>query len=331
MLSWLARRLLTSLLLVLLVVTAVFFVVRLAPGDPLDSVLEVSEEGLGPAERELMRQRYGLDGSMLQQYLSWLGNVIQGDFGLSLGQQRPVREILAETVPSTLLLTLSAYVLHLILAAAAGLLMTWYRGRWPDHLIGSTGLALYSVPGFWLGLMAIMLLSRQLGWFPAAGMHAADAPFMSGFDRFLDTLHHLVLPVVTLALGSFMGTARFLRASLEESLGQDYILAARSRGVPESRIFKHHALRNALLPVITLLGLSLPFLLGGAVVTEVIFAWPGMGRVTVDAIWARDYPLIMATTLVAAVTVVVGSLLADILYTKADPRVGPVQGRGPHG
>jgi peptide/nickel transport system permease protein len=325
--NWLARRILTSLLLVYLVVTAVFFMVRLAPGDPLDAVVEVAEEGLGPEERQAMRQRYGLDGPLLGQYLTWLRNVVRGDFGLSLDQQRPVAGILAEAVPATLLLTLTAYALHLALALLAGLVMSWHRDRWPDHVVGGVGLAFYSVPGFWLGLMAILLFSRHLGWFPAAGMHAPDAAFMTQGQRLADLVHHLFLPAATLAVGSFMGTARYLRASLDEALGQDYILAARSRGIGEARILLGHALRNALLPVITLAGLSLPFLLGGAVVTEVVFAWPGMGRVTVDAIWTRDYPVIMAATMVAALTVVLGSLLADLLYQKADPRVSAA-GRG---
>jgi peptide/nickel transport system permease protein len=183
------------------------------------------------------------------------------------------------------------------------------------------GLTLYSLPSFWLGLMLIMLLSGKLGWFPSGGMHATDARFLGWWARQGDLLHHLALPVITLAAGTFMGTARYLRTSLADALGQDYILAARARGLSERRILLKHALRNALLPVITLVGLSLPFLLGGAVVVEVVFGWPGMGRVAIEAIWARDYPVIMATTLVSAVTVVTGSLLADILYRRVDPRL----------
>ncbi len=202
MLFWLVRRVLTSLLLVYLVVTVVFFMVRLAPGDPLDSVLEVAEEGLGDEERQFMRQRYGLDGPLLSQYLHWLTGLAQGDFGTSIDQQRPVREILAETVPATLLLTGSAYALHLLLAVAAGLIMSWRRGRWPDHAVQGVGLAFYSMPGFWLGLMAIMLLSRQLGWFPAGGWESADAVFLAPGARWLDRLHHLVLPVATLAVAA---------------------------------------------------------------------------------------------------------------------------------
>jgi peptide/nickel transport system permease protein len=169
--------------------------------------------------------------------------------------------------------------------------------------------------------MLIMLLSRKLGWFPAGGMYAPDADYLEWWARMADLARHLTLPVATLALGTFMGTARYLRTSLVEVLGQDYILAARARGLSQWRILFRHALPNALLPVITLAGLSLPFLLGGAVVVEVVFGWPGMGRVAIEAIWERDYPVIMATVLVSAVTVVAGSLLADILYRWADPRV----------
>ncbi len=318
MLPWFMRRLAQSLLLVFVLVTAVFFVVRLAPGDPLDQVIELE---LGDGDREFIRQRLGLEGSLAQQYFHWLGAGLQGDLGVSLRQQRPVRDIVGEAVSSTLLLTLSAYILHLVLAVIATLTMITYRGRVADHLVQGVGLAFYSVPGFWLGLMFILLFSRQLGWFPTGGWESPDAAFMTGSARVLDRLHHLALPVLTLAMGSFMGTARYLRATLDEVLAQDYILAARARGVAEIRILMVHALRNALLPMITLLGLSMPFLLGGALVVEVVFGWPGMGRVTIEAIWARDYPVIMATTLIAGVAVVAGSTLADLLYRWADPRV----------
>jgi len=318
MFSWLLRRIATSCLLVFLLLSAVFFVVRLAPGDPLDQV--VSEE-LNSADRDLIRQRLGLDGTLFQQYLRWLRGGITGDLGDSLRQQRPVAAILTEAIGPTLLLTVSAYIVHLLMALGAGLVMAYRPGSLGDKALQGVGLTLYSLPSFWLGLMLIMLVSRLLGWLPPGGMHAPDAAFLSWGERQLDLLRHLILPVAALALGSFMGTARYLRSTLLEVLEQDYILAARSRGIPESRILLVHALRNGLLPVITLVGLSLPFLLGGAAVTEVVFGWPGMGRVTIEAIWARDYPVIMATTLVAAVTVVAGSLLADILYMWADPRV----------
>jgi peptide/nickel transport system permease protein len=281
----------------------------------------VVAEELGPEDRELLRRQLGLDESLFRQYLHWLSATARGDFGTSLTQQRPVGGIIAGALPATLLLTVTAYFLHLLLALGAAMVMTVRAGRAADHWTQGVGLTLYSLPAFWLGLMLIMLLSRKLGWFPSGGMHAADARYLGGWVWLGDLLHHLVLPVVTLALGSFMGTARYLRTSLAEVLGQDYILAVRARGLSERRVLFHHALRNALLPVITLAGLSLPFLLGGAVVVEVVFGWPGMGRVAIEAIWERDYPVIMATVLVSGITVVSGSLLADILYRWADPRV----------
>ena len=318
MFPWFLRRFAASAALVFVLVSAVFFIVRLAPGDPLDQVVQ---EEFGPEGRDLIRRQLGFDESLFQQYLRWLAASSRGDFGTSFSQQRPVSGIIAEALPATLLLTVTAYLLHLALAVAGAMAMTVRAGRALDHWIQGVGLTLYSVPAFWLGLMMIMLLSRKLGWFPAGGMHAPDSAYLNGWAWFGDLLRHLALPVATLALGSFMGTARYLRTSLADVLGQDFILAARARGLSERRVLFGHALRNALLPVITLAGLSLPFLLGGAVVVEVVFGWPGMGRVAIEAIWERDYPVIMATVLVSAVTVVAGSLLADILYRWADPRV----------
>lgn len=318
MLPWLARRLLTSLLMLAVLLTLVFAVVRLAPGDPLDAA---AADSVDARETVLLRARLGLDRPLAGQYLAWLGGCVRGDWGLSLRQQRPVGDIVREALGPTLLLSLTAYALHLALAVGAALLMTAWRGRWPDHLTGAFGLALLSVPGFWLGLMLMLLFGRQLGWLPVAGMQGADAALLPFGARLADLGRHLLLPVLTLALGSFMGTARFLRAALDEAMGQDFILAARARGIPERRLLWRHALRCALLPLITLAGLHLPLLLGGAVAVEVVFGWPGLGRVAVEAIGARDYPVIMATTTLSAVLVVAGSLLADLAYRRADPRV----------
>ena len=318
MLPWLTRRLAQSLLLIFILISAVFFVVRLAPGDPLDQVVE---EELGAADRELIRARLGLDGSLTEQYFRWLGAIVQGDLGTSLRQQRPVTEIIGEAMGPTLLLTLSAYGLQLLLVIASAVVMATRRGQPLDHAVQGVGLTFYSLPFFWLGLMFILLFSRQLGWFPAGGWESSDAAFYSVGERLADHLHHLALPAVTLALGAFMGPARYLRAGLDDVLAQDYILAARARGLSERRVLFGHGLRNALLPLITLMGMWLPNLLGGALVVEVVFGWPGMGRVTIEAIWARDYPVIMATTLLTGLAVVAGSTLADLLYRWADPRV----------
>jgi len=317
--AWLLRRIAAALLLVLVLATAVFFVVRLAPGDPLASLTQ--SEHLTDADRALIRARYGLDRPVTSQYLHWLAGLVRGDFGWSYAQERPVATMLGEALGPTLLLTVTAYALHLLLALGTALAMAARRGRWPEHVLRGVGLVFWSLPTFWLGLLLLMLAGRGLGWFPLGGMTAPDAAFLSAGARLADLARHAALPVATLALGTFMGTARQLQASLDEILGQDYITAARARGLAEGAILRRHALRNALLPVITLGGLHLPALLGGAVAVETVFAWPGMGRLTVEALWARDYPVIMATVVIAAAAVVTGSLLADVLYHRADPRV----------
>ena len=316
---YIMRRLAASFMLILALLSLVFFMIHAAPGDPLDLY---AEPELDDAQRELIRKRLGLDRPLTAQYLHWIGAVLfRGDLGSSLRQHRPVKEILQEAIPNTLQLTVIAYLVHFLTAIGAGLFMARHRGHPIERAVTVGGLAVYSLPSFWLGLMLILLFSRSLGWFPAGGMMSPDAEFLSWPRYLLDRLHHLVLPVLVLGVASAVGTARYLRNSLVEVLGQDYVLAARAKGIPERTVLFKHALRNGLLPVITLLGLSFPFLLGGSVVTEVIFSWPGMGRVAIDAIWARDYPVIMGTTLLAAVMVVLGNLLADLLYGLADPRV----------
>lgn len=318
MLPYLLRRLVAAAALVLALLTVVFCVVRAAPGDPLD---RFADPELGAPERAQMRHALGLDRPLTAQYLGWLGGVVRGDFGRSLRQHRPVREILAEAVPATLLLTLTSYLVHLAVAVGLGIMMARHRGRPWERAVSVVGLALYAMPVFWLGQMLVLVFCRLLGWLPAGGMLSSDAALWPWPARALDLARHLVLPVALLGAASAMGTARYLRNGLAEVLEQDYVLAARARGLPERLVMGRHVLRNGLLPVVTLAGLSVPFLLGGAVVTEVVFAWPGMGRVTVEAIFARDYPVIMATSALAAVLVVLGNLLADVAYGLVDPRV----------
>lgn len=319
MAAYLLRRLGTSALLILALLTAVFFVVRAAPGDPVDRFLDPD---LGAAQRGELRHALGLDRPLGEQYLRWLQRVVTaGDFGQSLRQHRPVAEVLGEALPPTILLTLTSYLVHLSLAVALGVFLARRRGRWEERLLTVGGLAVYSLPAFWVGQMLILVFCRLLGWLPASGLASPDAALLPWPERWLDTARHLALPVLLLGVTSALGTARYVRNSLLEALAQDYVLMARAKGLPESAVVGRHALRNALLPVVTLAGLSLPLLLGGAVVTEVVFAWPGLGRVTVDAIYARDYPVIMATTALSALLVVAGNLAADLVYGLVDPRV----------
>jgi len=319
MASYLFRRLVASLLLLLALLPLVFFLIHAAPGDPID---RYTSNELDSVQREMLRHNLGLDQPLPVQYGRWLkGVVCSFDFGLSLQQHRPVAAILLEAIPNTLLLTVSAYLIHLLTAVVGGIFMARSRGRPLERLVNIGGLTLYSLPGFWFGLMMILLFSRQLGWLPMEGISAPDADFLPWPEQLWDRLRHLVMPACVLGLGSAMSTARYVRNSMLEVLSQDYILTARAKGLPERVVLGKHALRNGLLPVITLIGLSLPFLLGGAVVTEYIFAWPGMGRVTIEAIQIRDYPVILGTTTLSAVLVVLGSFLADLTYAFADPRV----------
>lgn len=319
MIVFLLRRLAAAALLVPALLTAVFFLVHLAPGDPVDLHLDPD---MGDVQREQVRARLGLDAPLGVRYGRWLGGVLlHGDLGRSLQYHRPVSAMLAEAVPNTLLLTLSAYAVHLLLAVSLGVWMARRRGSRAERGATVAALALYSLPAFWLGLMLILVFSRWLGWLPAGGMAAPDADLMSWPARLWDAVRHLVLPVIVLGVASAAGTARYLRSAVIEALDRDFVLAARARGLSERTVVWRHAVRNALLPAVTLVGLNLPFLLGGAVVTETVFAWPGMGRLAVDAIFARDYPVIMGATALSAVMVVLGNLLADLAYGRVDPRI----------
>jgi peptide/nickel transport system permease protein len=232
-----------------------------------------------------------------------------------------VVEILRETIPNTLVLTIWALLLDLILGVVIGVISAIRQYSWVDNTITVGALFIYSMPGFWLGLMLIILFSLKLGWLPASQMESVDAEYMTAFGRQVDRARHLILPVFVLGIASAASVARYMRGSLLEVIRQDYIRTARAKGLPERAVIFKHALLNAMIPIITLLGLYLPFLLSGAVVTETIFAWPGMGRLTIGAIFARDYPVVMAANLLAGIMVVGGNLLADVLYGIVDPRI----------
>ncbi len=321
-----AWRTTTLALLVLCVLSVVFFVAHLVPGDPVG---RIQDQDLGEAQRALLRHRLGLDEPLGRRYLHWLAGAVRGDLGTSLRQQRPVTAILAEALPRTLLLTVTAYLVHLLLALPLGVWLARHYGTRRERLVDLAGLVAWSLPSFWLGLILILLFARGLGWLPSGGMTSLDAARLGWPAQLGDLARHMVLPVVVLGASTAAGTARYLRNSLLEVLDADFIVAARARGLPERTVVWRHAVRNALLPVVTLVGLNLPFLLGGAVVTETVFAWPGMGRVTVEAIFARDYPVVIGATALAGVLVVVGNALADALYAVVDPRVGRGSGGGP--
>ena len=316
------KRLIQAIPLLLGVATVTFFIVHLAPGDPMDMFLEERyRRQIDPEVIELLRQKYGLDQPIHVQYAKWIGNLAQGDLGESFRYRRPVSDLIAERVPYTLQLTVLALLLDALVGIALGIISAVKQYSLVDKSVTVGSLIVYSIPGFWLALMLVLVFSVNLGWLPTSQTRSLDYELLSWTEKILDLLWHLVLPVFVLGVASAAGTARYMRNRLLEVLSEEYIVAARARGLRERAVILKHALRNALIPIVTIYGLSLPFLLGGAVLIENVFAWPGMGTLAVDAVRARDYPIILATSMIGAVLVVVGNLLADVTYAVVDPRV----------
>jgi len=317
--AWLVRRVAAAIGIVFAVVTLTFVLIHLAPGTPF---LPGAERPFDPAVAESLAVRFGLDRPLPVQYARYLGAVATGNLGVSFSQRRPVAEALADALPNTLILTGTALAVDFALGLALGLFLAARARRLADAALGNLTLFLHSVPTFWLGLLLLLVFGQWLRWFPVGGVtDPVLYPSLSWFGKLGDRLWHLTLPALTLGLVGAAGTARFQRAAVLEVIGQDFVRTARAKGVGEARVLLVHVLRNALLPVITLLGLAFPFLLTGAVLIETIFAWPGMGRLAAEAIFRRDYPLVTAAALVASAMVVTGSLVADVLYAVADPRI----------
>ncbi len=305
--------------IVFLVATLTFFLVHLSPGDPFTTS---SQGTLIPAEViEQQRRNFGMDQPVYVQYLRYLGNIVRGDFGYSFREHRPAAQAIAERVPNTLLLAATALVITFGVGVLVGALQAAKEGSPLDDALSLLTLTLYSMPVFWLGVMLLLLFGVQLGWLPVGGViDEAVHPFLSPLGRLTDRLAHLVLPALTLGLMGAAATARFQRAEMLEVIGQDFVRTARAKGLTPRGVFLRHALRNALLPAVTLFGLSFPLLLSGSVLVETVFAWPGMGKLAVDAIHGRDYAVVTAVAIIAAVMVVLGNLLADLLYRVVDPR-----------
>jgi peptide/nickel transport system permease protein len=313
----LTQRLLLLIPMVWVVATLTFLVVAAAPGDYADTV---DHPGLNPEQRDALRARYGLDQPMHRQYVAWLASLVTGDLGTSFVTKEPVTRLLARTLPPTLLLGGAALLLDFILGIAVAVAAARRPSGWFDRISTFLGLGAAGLPSFWVAGLAVLFFALLLGWFPPSHMRSVNADEMTAAARFGDLLHHLVLPAACLGLVGAAGTARYLRSTLLDIRGERYILAARARGISENRILWIHTLRPALLPVITLLGLSLPFLVSGSVVIETVFSWPGIGLSLLQAAHARDVPVIMAITLLGAVAVIVGNLVADLLYAAVDPR-----------
>jgi peptide/nickel transport system permease protein len=318
MLRYFAGRLGQSVLLVWLVLTITFFLLHLAPGDPMS---RYDDPEMAPETVEMMRRQFGLDRSVPEQYARWIGNFVRGDFGLSLRYNRPVSELLSRAVPNTLRLTIAALGIYIVLGVALGISSAARRDSIFDRTGTVAALVVYSIPSFWLALMLSMLFSLKLGWFPSSHMQSIDAASHGAFTLFLDRAAHLALPAFVLGVASAAGMARYMRGSMLDELRQDYVRTARAKGLPEGTVLMKHAFRNAAIPIVTIVGLSFPFLLGGSVITERIFSWPGMGSLMVESIFTRDYPVVLAINFIVSVMVIFGNLLADLGYALLDPRI----------
>jgi len=316
---YLAARLAQSVIVVLLVTTISFFLIRLAPGDPFSFA---GDFNVSEAVRNRLRAQYGYDRPMLEQFVLFLGNVARGRLGYSHSMHRYVGDVIADALPRTVLLMSVALVLSFAIGISLGALQAVKRGSWLDRALSGLLLLFYSIPDFWLALIALLAFAYWLPIFPAGGMiDQIMHDYMSLGGRIRDVAAHLVLPSITLALLAAAGIARYQRAALLDVLPQDFVRTARAKGLAEPAVVFKHALRNALLPVITLIGLLLPSLVGGAFFVEKVFSWPGMGYVAANAIASRDYDLVTGSVIVGGIMVTVGSLLADLLYAAADPRL----------
>lgn len=318
MARWALRRAAAGLVLLWLVATLTFVLVSLAPGDVAS---RLADPRISPAVRERWRHEFGLDRPLLTRYASWIGGALRGDLGTSWVQHREVTAVLADAVPNTAMLAFLGLVLE-IAGGVALALVQLHRPHGPaDRLITFLTLTAYALPTFLVALGLLYVFSYSLHWLPSSHLHSPAGELASGWPRARDLLAHLVLPVLTIGITGMGAVARYMRGSLLDERTQGYVLAARARGCSERRALLAHALPNALLPLITMVGLSLPFLVSGSLVIEVVFAWPGMGPVMYNAALARDIPLLMGGTLAATFAVVVGNALADFAYAAADPRV----------
>lgn len=318
MLRFVVRRSLHALVVVLLVTTTSFVLVHLAPGDPF----AIDDPRMTPSMQAMWRAEFGLDRPLHEQYVRYVANVAHGNLGYSFSLRRPVADAIGDALPRTLLLVGVGGVLSLLAGVLLALLQALRPRARAARVLDRAALLAYSLPDFWVAILVLLVFAHWLPWFPAGGVtDPVMYEYLGPWGRFVDRLRHLVLPAFALTLVTAAAIARHQAAALRDAMVTDFVRTARAKGVAERQVVTRHALRNALLPVITLVGLLFPALVGGAVFVEKVFAWNGMGLLAVNAIGSRDYPLITASVALGGVVVAIGSLVADVLYAVADPRL----------
>ena len=332
--AFIARRMLLAIFVLVIVSIATFSLAHAVPGDPIEAVLG-DRQADNPEVRAALERRWGLDKPLPLQYIYYVGNLLQGEWGESISNRTPVAQALRDRVPATMELSLFALIFAVVLGVPLGIIAALNQDRWPDHVSRFITLLGTSIPVFWLGLLLLYVFFYQLKWLPGpgrldvgmkppptiTGMVTVDALVQGDWEVLRAALRRLILP--SIVLGSFsMGiVARMLRSSLLASMGDDYVRTARAKGLGERSVVASHALRNALIPTVTVLGLTTAGLLAGAVLTETIFSWPGIGSFAVSAALKRDYPALLGVTLIVAVIYVLVNLLVDVIYGLIDPRI----------
>ena len=298
-----------------------FFVMRLAPGEPTDLQIQMNPKA-STEMKERLRSMYELDKPIHIQYWSWLKKIGRGDLGTSFSSDhRPVSEKIWERLPITILINLLSLLIIIAVAVPIGVLSAVHQDSLFDKVTAVLVFIGFAVPTFWLALLLMIFFGIHLGWLPISGLRSLNYEYLNTWEQFLDLAKHLILPVFISAFGGLAGLSRYMRANMLEVIRQDYILTARAKGLSERQVIYKHALRNALLPAITILGLSIPGLIGGSVIFETIFAIPGMGQLFYMSVLARDYPTVMGILLIGAILTLVGNLIADVSYALADPRI----------
>jgi len=313
MVQYIIRRILIAIPVLFGVTIFNFLIINLAPGNPVD--MYVSPD-VTAADIEIKKEALGLNDPIYIQYWHWLGNLLKGDFGFSYSTYEPVTNMIFERLGPTLILMGTALIIAYLIAIPIGILSATKQYSWVDYLTTTFSFLGVSIPHFFMGLGAIYVFAIMTQILPTGGMNT-----LGGTGGFMDTFLHLIMPAIVLGTGIAGSMVRYVRSSMIEVLGQDYLRTARAKGLGEFIVTNKHALRNALIPIITIIGLDIPLLIGGAVVTEQIFQWPGLGQLTIQSIGSRDYSVLMAINLLAAFMVLASNLLTDILYSVADPRI----------
>lgn len=316
--KYLSRRILSAALLILLVITINFFVIHLAPGDPVTIMTGLEN----PSKQiiEALRRKYGLDQPLPVQYLKYMSNLLRGDLGFSYVYDQPSWKLIGPRILPTLSITITASIIAFTLGIYLAVLASKLKRRFGDLSLSLISYILYAMPSFWLGLILILIFSARLKWFPTSGMFDLRASYQ-GFRKILDYLHHLFLPVLTLVLIQLPVFYRITRASILQNLREDYVMVLKAVGLPNDKLFKKYVMKNSIIPAVTVFGISLGFSITGAALVEIVFAWPGMGRLLLDAVFRRDYQLLLSIYFLMAIFISVAMIVTDIVIAILDPRI----------